>query len=64
MYRIDRKSLEKIYKSYVWPILEYGDIMFSNMSEEHYFLIEIVNTMAGKAVLCVTVGDSTSIIYN
>ena len=22
-----------MYKSYVWPILEYGDIMISNMTE-------------------------------
>ena len=43
MYRLDRKSLEKMYISYVRPILEYGDIMFSNMTGEQSLLIENVN---------------------
>ena len=32
-----------MYLSYVRPILEYGDIMFSSMTEEQSLLIENVN---------------------
>ena len=43
IYRLDRKSFEQIYKSYVWPILEYGDIMLSNVTEEQSLLTENMN---------------------
>ena len=42
-YRIDRSSLETIYKSSIRPILEYGDIMLSNMTDEQATLIEQLN---------------------
>ena len=64
MYRLDRKSLEKMLISYVRPILEYGDIMFSNMTDEQSLLIENVNKRAGKIISGATAGTSTSIIYD
>ena len=57
------KPLEKMYISYVRPILEYGDIMLSNMTEEQLLLIENVNKRAGK-ISGATAGTSTPIIYD
>ena len=53
-----------MYISYVRPILEYGDIMFSNMTEEQSLLIENVNKRAGKIISGATAGTSTPIIYD
>ena len=53
-----------MYISYVRPILEYGDIMFSNMTEEQSLLIENVNKNAGKIISGATAGTSTPTIYN
>ena len=64
MYRPDRKSLEKMYKSNVRPILEYGDIMFSSMTEKQSLLIENVNKRVGKIILGATVGSSTSVMFD
>ena len=33
-YRLDHSSLETIYKSFIRPILEYGDILLSNVTDE------------------------------
>ena len=53
-----------MYKSYVRPIAEYGDIMFSNMTKEQSLLIENVNKMTGKIISGATVWTRTSIIYD
>ena len=53
-----------MYVSYVRRILEYGDIMFSNMTEEQSLLIENVNKRAGKIISGATAGTSTPIIYD
>ena len=47
-YRLDCSSLETIYEPFIRPILEYGDIMLSNMTEEQTTLIEQLNKTAGK----------------
>ena len=33
-YTLDRKSLETIYKTFIRPILEYGDVVFDNCTQE------------------------------
>ena len=53
-----------MYISYVRPILEYGYIMFSNMTEEQSLLIENVNKRADKIISGATVRTSTRIIYD
>ena len=53
-----------MYISYVRPILEYGNIMFSNMTEEQSLLIENVSKRAGKIISGATAGTSTTIIYD
>ena len=52
MYRLDRNSLEMVYKSFIRPTLEYGDIIMSNMADEHTQLIEHVN----KTAVCIISG--------
>ena len=46
-YKLDRVSLETIYTTFIRPILEYGDILFDNCSEnEKYELDKIQNEAA------------------
>ena len=42
-YRIDRFTLEIMYKSYIRPIIEYGDVIMSNMNEQQIQSIESVH---------------------
>ena len=55
-YRLDRSSLETIYKSFIRPILEYRDIMVSNMTDEQATLIEQLNKRAGSIISGATIG--------
>ena len=55
-YRLDRSSLETIYKSFIRPILEYGDIMLNNMTDEQATLIEQLNKRAGGIISGATRG--------
>ena len=34
MYRLNRNTFEIIYKTFIRPILEYGDVLLCNMTEE------------------------------
>ena len=34
MYRLDINTLEITYKAFMCPVIEYGDILMSNMTEE------------------------------
>ena len=63
-YRLDRSSLETIYKSFIRPILEYGDILLSNMTDEQATLIEQLNKRAGSIISGATRGTSSATIYN
>ena len=63
-HRLDRSSLETIYKSFIRPILEYGDIMLSNMTDEQAMLIEQLNKRAGGIISGATRGTSSATIYN
>ena len=63
-YRLDRSSLETIYKSFIRPILEYGDILLSNMTDEQATLIEQLNKRAGSIISGATRGTSSTTIYN
>ena len=63
-YRLDRSSLETIYKSFIRPILEYGDIMLNNMTDEQAMLIEQLNKRAGGIISGATRGTSSATIHN
>ena len=63
MYRLDRNSLEIIYKSFIRPTLEYGDIIMSSMSDEQSQLIEHVNKRAGCIISGAIRGTSSSVLF-
>ena len=46
-YKLDRKSLESIYISFIRPLLEYGDTIWDNCTQyEKYELDKIQNEAA------------------
>ena len=47
---LDRKSLEIIYKSFIRPILDYGDILFSNCSLQEKQDLDKIQTEAARIV--------------
>ena len=47
---ISRKSLEKIYFSYIRPLLEYSDTVWENCSAESKKLLEAIHTEAAQIV--------------
>ena len=63
MYRLDRNSLEIIYKSFIQPTLEYGDIIMSNMTDEQSQLIEHVNKRAGCIISGAIRGTSSNVLF-
>ena len=62
-YRLDRNSLEIIYKSFIRPKLEYGDIIMSNMTDEQSQLIEHVNKGVGCIISGAIRGTSSSVLF-
>lgn len=63
-YRLDRNTLEVIYKTFIRPVLEYGDVLLSNMTDEQSGLIEQVNKRAGSIISGAIRGTSSDVIYN
>ena len=62
-YKLNRISLERIYKSMVRPILEYGDIVWHNTSQCMNSL-EKVQLNAARIVVGATAKCSTQGLYN
>ena len=46
MYKIDRRSLETIYMSFIRPCLEYGDALFTNANDNDLAKLDSVQTEA------------------
>ena len=49
-YCLDRYTLEIMYKSYIRPIIEYGDVIMSNMNEQQIQSIESFHKRAGMII--------------
>ena len=64
MYRLDRRSLEVLYTTYVRPSLEYGDVLLSNISISQKESIELAQKRAGKIISGAIRGVSINIIYH
>ena len=47
MYRLDRNTLEIIYKAFIRPVIEYGDILMNNMTDEQALQIEQLQKRMG-----------------
>ena len=50
-FRLKRFSLEKIYTSFIRPVLEYSDsILWDNLNQEEINLVDSVHTEAARIV--------------
>lgn len=63
MYRLDRCTLEKMYFTFVRPLLEYGDIVWDNCTDAEAKMIENVQLSAARVVTGATRGTSHATIY-
>jgi hypothetical protein len=63
MYRLDRKSLEKIYMSFIRPLLEYSSVVFGNCTGMEKAKLEGVQLAAARVVLGATRGTSHAKMY-
>lgn len=62
-YDIDRNSLTKFYISYIWPILEYGSIIWDNLNENEADLLESIRLDAARIITGLRRGTSHAILY-
>jgi hypothetical protein len=62
-FKLDRLSLERIYKGFIRPLLEYGDIVWDSPSEVLNSL-EAVQLNAARIVVGATARCSTQGLYN
>ena len=62
-FRLDRKSLEVIYTSFIRPILEYGDVVWDNCSQYEKQEIEKVQIEAARIVTGTTKLISLNLLY-
>jgi hypothetical protein len=62
-HRVDRKSLECIFFSFIRPVLEYGSIIWDNCDNNDIIAIENVQLEAGRIVSGAIRGTSHNSIY-
>ena len=62
-FRLDRKSLEVTYTSFIRPILEYGDVVLDNCSQYEKQEIEKVQIEAARIVTGTTKLISLNLLY-
>ena len=53
-FRVSRKSLEKIYISYIRPLLEYSDSVWDNCSPDSKKQLEAIHTEAARIIVGAT----------
>ena len=49
-FKLKRFSLEKIYFSFIKPLLEYRDSVWDNLGQENVKLLESVHTEAARII--------------
>jgi hypothetical protein len=62
-FRLDRTSLQKLYFSYVRPILEYADIIWDNCTEYEKYDLEKIQLEAARIVTGATKSASRESLY-
>ena len=62
-HRLQRSTLETIYTSFIRPILEYGDIVWSNCTQTEEQLLESVQLDAARVVTGAMKGTSNTQLY-
>ena len=63
-YRLNRKSLEIMYKSYILPILDYADVIWDNCTERQADTLEQIQIDALKVITGSVRGTSHLSLYN
>ena len=53
-FKLDRISLERVYISFIRPVLEYGDILWNNCSDDMKQLLESLHLEAGRIIIGAT----------
>ena len=64
MYKVDRKTLETMYISFIRPTIEYADVVWSNISQQKCYQLECVQKRAGRIISGAIRGTSTVEIYS
>lgn len=49
-YKINRESLIKIYFAFIRPVLEYGDVVWDNCTDEQSNLLESIQIEAARII--------------
>ena len=62
-YKVDRKSLTTIYTSFIRPILEYGDVIWDNCTNQEKDLLESVQLEALRIITGLRRGTSHYKLY-
>ena len=63
-FQFDRKSLEIIYFTFMWPILEYADVVWDNCTQFNQTELEKVQLKAGRIVSGTTKLVPLASLYN
>ena len=63
-YQVDRNVLINIYLSFIRPILEYGNVIWDNCTQNEANLLENVQVEAGRIITGLRVNSSRSKLYN
>jgi hypothetical protein len=62
-YRLSRRTLETIYKSFILPIFDYCGFIWDNCNKEHVKLLENLNLDALRTICGATRGTSHNSLY-
>ena len=62
-YKMDRSSLIQIYLSFIRPVLEYGDVVWDNCSQQNSDLLESVQIEAARIITGLRRNSSKSNLY-
>jgi hypothetical protein len=63
-YQVDRNVLINIYLSFIRPILEYGNVIWDNCTQNEANLLENVHVEAGRIITGLRVNSSRSKLYD
>ena len=62
-YELNRDTLETIYKTFVRPVLEYGDVIFDNCTEQQKSELEFIQMQAARTVTGAKRHTSHTLLY-
>ena len=63
MYTLDRQSLQKLYISFIRPLLEQNDIIWDNCTEQQKNEVEKVQISAARVITGAKKGTSHNLLY-